>query len=76
MPSVMRVAPTPLYNSFTDVYKFITILYEIFQEMDSASMVNMVHNNDEMMTKETFQMVNNENDVSSDSDSLAGTNTL
>ncbi|CAG2110975.1 unnamed protein product [Medioppia subpectinata] len=31
MPSVMRVAPVPIYNSFTDVHKFVKILYEIFQ---------------------------------------------
>lgn len=25
-PNVMRIAPCPLYNSFTDIYKFVTIL--------------------------------------------------
>lgn len=25
-PNIMRIAPTPLYNSFTDVYEFVTIL--------------------------------------------------
>lgn len=25
-PNVMRIAPTPLYNSFTDVFEFVTIL--------------------------------------------------
>ena len=33
MPSVMRVAPTPLYNSFTDVYKLITTMRDIFQDV-------------------------------------------
>lgn len=27
-PDVIRVAPVPLYNNFTDVYKFVTILKE------------------------------------------------
>jgi len=27
-PNVMRVAPTPLYNSFSDVYEFVSILKE------------------------------------------------
>lgn len=30
LPNVMRIAPTPLYNSFLDVYKFIAILIEVF----------------------------------------------
>ncbi|XP_054158129.1 kynureninase-like isoform X2 [Oppia nitens] len=34
MPSVMRVAPVPIYNSFTDVHKFVSILYEIFEGFD------------------------------------------
>jgi kynureninase len=25
-PNVMRIAPAPLYNSFTDVFEFVTIL--------------------------------------------------
>ncbi|CAL4098530.1 unnamed protein product [Meganyctiphanes norvegica] len=29
MPTVLRVAPSPLYNSFRDVYKFVTALQEI-----------------------------------------------
>ncbi|UXI21453.1 hypothetical protein NH340_JMT07396 [Sarcoptes scabiei] len=34
MPSVMRVAPTPLYNSFQDVHEFVTILFDIFQNRE------------------------------------------
>lgn len=29
-PNVMRIAPTPLYNSFRDVYDFVSILKEYF----------------------------------------------
>lgn len=29
MPSVVRLAPAPLYNSFTDVFRCINILKEI-----------------------------------------------
>lgn len=74
MPSVMRVAPTPLYNSFSDVHKFITILHGIFQNIDKLD-----------GSSETFEMdpaaqvCNNHDDsYSSDSeaDSLVGTNTL
>eukprot|EP01038_Epipyxis_sp_PR26KG_P005695 gene5695-7861_t len=28
-PNVMRVAPTPLYNTFTDVYRFVAIMKDI-----------------------------------------------
>ena len=28
-PNVMRIAPTPLYNSFSDVYQFIQILKKV-----------------------------------------------
>ncbi|XP_075585466.1 kynureninase isoform X2 [Dermatophagoides farinae] len=86
MPSVMRVAPTPLYNSFTDVYRFITTLYDIFQNMDSLS---ISHTDDDLsiMTKETGGVINNEisddgqgssiSGSDSEADSLGGsTNTL
>ena len=78
MPSVMRVAPTPLYNSFTDVYKFISNLYEIFQNIDTLT----VSANNHELLEEAFTM-SNENDrsyssISSDSeaDSISGSNTL
>ena len=32
-PDVMRIAPTPLYNSFTDVYRFVTLLGEVFDAL-------------------------------------------
>lgn len=30
-PNVMRIAPTPLYNSFSDVYEFVQILKQKLQ---------------------------------------------
>lgn len=33
MPNVMRVSPVPLYNSFTDVYNFISTLRQIFDDL-------------------------------------------
>ncbi|XP_035217697.1 kynureninase-like, partial [Stegodyphus dumicola] len=32
-PSVLRVTPAPLYNSFTEVYKFVHILEEVVDEI-------------------------------------------
>jgi kynureninase len=29
-PNVIRITPTPLYNSFLDVFEFITILKKLF----------------------------------------------
>lgn len=34
MPSVMRVAPVPIYNTFTDVYKFVITLHDVFKKLD------------------------------------------
>ena len=34
-PNVIRVAPTPLYNSFTDVFRFAELLKEAIQEQGS-----------------------------------------
>jgi len=30
-PNVMRVAPTPLYNSFSDVYAFVVALKSVLR---------------------------------------------
>lgn len=80
MPKVMRVAPTPLYNTYTDVYNFITTLYDIFKNMKSLDLTPAIQ--EQMM--ESFEMENGEemqSPTSSDSegdkhDSLHGTNTL
>lgn len=29
-PNVIRIAPTPLYNSFKDVFDFVAVLHDIF----------------------------------------------
>lgn len=34
MPSVMRVAPAPLYNSFADVFTFVCTLREVFDSLE------------------------------------------
>lgn len=78
MPSVMRVAPTPLYNSFTDVYKFISNLYEIFQNIDSLT---VTANNQELLEEAftvTGETERSYSSISSDSeaDSVSGSNTL
>lgn len=36
-PSLMRVAPTPLYNSFTDVQRFYALLDEAVNHPDLAA---------------------------------------
>jgi kynureninase len=36
-PDVVRVAPVPLYNSFTDVWGFVTILRELCSALRSPS---------------------------------------
>ena len=33
-PSVLRVAPAPLYNSFCDVFKFVTMLVDICRDLN------------------------------------------
>lgn len=32
-PDVIRIAPAPLYNSFTDVLRFVTLLAEAISEV-------------------------------------------
>ena len=32
-PDVMRVAPAPLYNSFVDVFDFMTLLREVLLDI-------------------------------------------
>ncbi|CAG2179773.1 unnamed protein product [Oppiella nova] len=52
MPSVMRVAPVPLYNSFTDVHKFVRILYEIFLSFDTEKRkFDTQMSNEDLMTE-------------------------
>ena len=35
-PHVMRIAPTPLYNSFADVHRFVTALGEAFDVLEQS----------------------------------------
>lgn len=37
LPSVMRLAPAPLYNSFTDVHQFIEALQQTFKSLNSLN---------------------------------------
>ena len=34
-PNVMRIAPVPLYNSFTDVWKFVELLRNVLNDYDN-----------------------------------------
>ena len=36
VPSIMRIAPVPLYNTFRDVFRLVTILREVFDHRDSS----------------------------------------
>ena len=36
-PSVLRVSPAPLYNSFTDVYRVVQVLREVIDSYGSSS---------------------------------------
>jgi len=35
--NVIRVAPTPLYNTFTDVYKFVHILKKVLDQLQKEN---------------------------------------
>lgn len=35
-PNVMRIAPVPLYNSFTDVWKFVELLRNVLTDYDKS----------------------------------------
>lgn len=41
MPSVMRVAPVPLYNSFGDVFQFVCILRQVFDQLEGKLSYDM-----------------------------------
>jgi kynureninase len=36
-PNVIRVAPVPLYNSFTDIFNFGEVLYHVLMELNKNS---------------------------------------
>jgi hypothetical protein len=89
MPSVMRCAPSTLYNSFQDVHKFVMTLYEIFQNFDgklsenSDNIVNEMNGEDSHSAEEmpisarsspSATTTNHSSD--SEPDSIHGTNTL
>lgn len=90
MPSVMRVAPVPLYNSFIDVHKFVTTLYEIFHNFDgklsenSDDIIHELNGEDSHSTEDSMSISARSSPTasttahSSDSepDSINGTNTL
>lgn len=88
MPSVMRVSPAPLYNSFTDVYNFVKTLIQIFQDLDGKfyekcdiimeGMTEDILSDEKMIRGKTDASSRDGSLPSSDSepDSMNGSNTL